>query len=315
MTRRPRVLVTGATGFIGTALVTRLTAERWPGLRSSARRITDRTPEAVDQIQIDDVNGRTDWTDALVDVDCVVHLAARVHEVSDTAADPLDEFRRVNVEGTLNLAQQATAAGVRRLVYLSTIKVNGEQGTFTADDPPNPHEPYAISKHEAEVALRELSRSTGLEVVIIRPPLVYGPGVKANFRSLMRTVRRGIPLPLGAISNRRSLIGVDNLVDFIVECIEQPRAANTTFLVSDGEDVSTTDLVRGLAKAMGRPVRLIPVPAGVLMVAATLIGKRGAARRLLGSLVVDSSRSRRDLGWTPPHSVEEGLRRAVKDLA
>ena len=244
-------------------------------------------------------------------VTAVVHLAARVHVMRDTAADPLSEFRRVNVDGTLNLARAAAAAGVKRFVYLSSLKVNGESGTFAADDPPAPQDAYGISKHEAEAGLRMIAAHGTLEVVIIRPPLVYGPGVRANFAALVRAIARGIPLPLGAVRNLRSLVGIDNLVDFILTCIGHPAATNETFLVSDGEDLSTTDLARRLARAMGRRARLIPVPAAALMLMATAIGRRDVAERLLGSLQVDISKSRRRLAWNPPISVDEGLRRTV----
>lgn len=251
------------------------------------------------------------WQHALAGVDAVVHLAARVHVMREAAADPLAEFRRVNVAASLKLAREAARAGVRRFVYLSSVKVNGESGTFTEGDRPAPEDAYGISKHEAEVGLRQIADETGLEVVIIRPPLVYGPGVRANFRALMRAVARGIPLPLGAIDNRRSLVAVDNLADFTLTCIDHPAAAGELFLVSDGEDLSTTDLIRRMARAMGRPARLIPVPAPVLMAAAALVGKRDAARRLTESLQVDISKARQLLNWVPPISVDEGLRRAV----
>lgn len=260
------------------------------------------------------VNGDAAWQAALSGIDAVVHLAARVHVMRESASDPLAEFRRVNVAASLKLARQAATAGVRRFVYLSSVKVNGESGTYTESHPPAPEDAYGVSKHEAEVGLRRIADETGLEVVIIRPPLVYGPGVRANFRALMRAVARGIPLPLGAIDNRRSLVASDNLADFILACLDQPAARNETFLVSDGEDLSTTDLIRRLARVMGRPARLLPVPASLLMAAATLAGQRDVARRLLGSLQVDISKARRLLNWAPRISVDEGLRRAVAAL-
>ncbi len=260
------------------------------------------------------------WQQALAGVETIVHLAARVHVMRDAAADPLTEFRWVNVRGTLNLARQAAAAGVRRFVFLSSVKVNGE-GTLTPDsslgergrvykesDPPAPQDAYGISKHEAELGLREIAAETGMGVVIIRSPLVYGPEVKANFQALMRAVAQGIPLPLGAIHNRRSLVALDNLVDFIRICIEHPAAVNETFLVSDGEDLSTTELIRRLARAMGRPARLIPVPTTVLIAGATLLGKRKMVARLCGSLQVDISKARARLNWSPPVTVDDALR-------
>jgi nucleoside-diphosphate-sugar epimerase len=212
------------------------------------------------------------------------------------------------------LARQAAAAGVKRFVFLSSVKVNGESGRYTEADPPAPEDAYGISKHEAEAALRAIAQDTGMDVVIIRPPLVYGPGVRANFLALMRAVSRGIPLPLGAVNNRRSLVALSNLVDFIITCIEHPAAANETFLLSDGEDLSTTDLIRRLAGAMGRPARLLPVPESVLIAGAALLGRRDIAQRLLGTLRVDTSKARQLLGWVPPITVDEGLRLAVAAL-
>ena len=251
----------------------------------------------------------------------------------DEVADPLAEYRRVNVDATLNLARCAASSGVRRFVYLSSIKVNGERTypahlgprppeaflrfpegereLFRADDVPAPEDAYGISKLEAEQGLFALGRETGMEVVIIRPPLVYGPGVKGNLASLIRVVAKGLPLPLGAIHNRRSLVGLDNLVDLIVTCVNHPAAANQVFLAGDGQDLSTTELLRSIARAMGKPSRLIPVPAGMLMLGATLLGKKAMAQRLLGSLQADISKARTVLGWEPPVSVEEGIGRMV----
>ncbi len=306
-----RVLVTGATGFVGTALVERLILERRHIVRSATRRGSVRAD--CEQVQAD-IDAATHWRQALIEVDAVVHLAARVHVMRDAAMDPLKEFRRVNVAGTLNLAQQSAAAGVRRFVYLSSVKVHGESGTYRETDPPAPEDAYGISKHEAEVGLRHIGAATGMEVVIVRAPLVYGPRVRANMRALVRAVARGVPLPLGAVHNRRSLVALDNLVDFILTCLEHPAAAGDTFLVSDGEDLSTTDLIRRLAGAMGRPARLIPVPALVLLAAATLVGQGAAARRLLGTLQVDTSKARQQLAWSPPVSVDEALKRMVAAL-
>jgi len=256
-----------------------------------------------------------DWGKVLFGITTVVHLAARVHVMHDTEADPLMAFRVVNVEGTLNLARQAAAAGVKRFVFISSVKVNGELTqsgrAFTEADSPDPQDAYGLSKHEAEQGLRQLAVDTGMEVVIIRPPLVYGPGVKANFAALMRAVQRGWPLPLGAVPNQRSLVALSNLVDFIVTCIAHPQAANQTFLVSDGQDLSTTELVRGMARAAGVPARLLPVPVWALQAGATLLGKGDAVQRLCGNLQVDISKARQLLGWVPPISIDEGLRRVV----
>ena len=304
-------LVTGASGFVGQALVQQLARNNIPV--RSAFRASDGVSGS--SIAVGDIGPDTHWAPALEGCDRVVHLAARVHVMNDKAIDQLTEFRRINVDGTLNLALQAAAAGVRRFVYLSSVKVNGE-GTspgraFTEADAPNPQDAYGQSKHEAEQGLRQLSADTGMEVVVIRPPLVYGPGVKANFAALMRAVQRGWPLPLGAVHNQRSLVALSNLVDFIVTCITHPQAANQTFLVSDGQDLSTTELVRGMARAAGVPARLLPVPVWALQAGASLLGKDDAVQRLCGNLQVDISKARSLLGWVPPVSVEEELRRAM----
>jgi len=234
----------------------------------------------------------------------------------DEVDDPLAEYRKVNVEGTLNLARQAVAAGVRRFVFLSSIKVNGEAtapgNPFHADDVPSPEDAYGVSKLEAEQGLILLAAETDMEMVIIRPPLVYGPGVKGNFASMIKLIDKGVPLPLGAIYNKRSLVGIGNLVDLIIRCINYPAAANQVFLAGDGEDLSTTELLRAVGKAMGKSARLIPVPAGLLQFGATILGKRAMAQRLLGSLQVDISKTCELLDWKPPYRVEEGLRRCFE---
>ena len=314
------ILVTGATGFVGRALVQRLLAEdESRRVAVAVRRGGQQWPQRVLPRVTGDLEPSTDWSVALGGVSAVVHCAARVHVMSDTAADPLAEFRRVNVQGTLNLARQAAAVGARRFVFVSSIKVNGEATQlgrpFTADDAPAPLDAYGVSKMEAEQGLRELSAQTGMEVVIIRPPLVYGPDVKANFAAMMRWLRRGIPLPLGAIHNQRSLVALDNLVDLIVTCLSHPAAANQTFLVSDGEDVSTTELLQRMGQAMNRQARLIPVPAGMLTQAAALMGKRDVAQRLCGSLQVDIQKTRQLLGWKPPLTLDQGLKKAAQGLA
>jgi len=236
--------------------------------------------------------------------------------MKDELADPLAEYRLVNVEGTLNLARQAAAAGIKRFIYISSIKVNGESTPlgkpFLSSDIPEPEDPYGVSKREAEQGLMQLAADTGMEVVIIRPPLVYGPGVKGNFATMIKLIDKGLPLPLGAVHNKRSLVGVDNLVDLIIRCIDHPAAANQVFLAGDGEDLSTTELLRGVANAMGKPARLIPVPVGLLQLSATLLGKEAVAQRLLGSLRVDITKTCELLDWRPPYTVEEGLQRCFE---
>jgi nucleoside-diphosphate-sugar epimerase len=305
-----RVLVTGATGFAGRAVVRRMAREPRFVVRAAARGAATALPAGTEFVQAD-VTSEAEWEPALRGVDAVVHLAARAHVMRDAVADPLAEFGRVNVTGTLNVARQAAAAGVKRFVYLSSVKVNGESGIYAETDPPAPQDAYGISKFEAEIGLQTLARAGRMDVVIIRPPLVYGPGVRANFSMLMRAVARGVPLPFGAVQNRRSLVGLDNLVDFIVTCVEHPAARNETFMVSDGEDLSTAELTVRLARAMNTRARLIRVPVPALTLLATLTGRRDIAQRLLGSLQVDISKARRTLAWTPPVSVDEGLRRAA----
>jgi nucleoside-diphosphate-sugar epimerase len=314
-----KLLVTGASGFVGKALIASLASDSQYTLRACIRRKNRQFPDNVEVATVADLTASTDWTAALIGVDTVVHAAARVHVMDDTSADPLAEFRRVNVEGTLRLAQQAINAGVRRLVFISSIKVNGEQTLqgrpYTADDTPNPTDPYGISKHEAEQGLLALAQTSGLEVVIIRPVLIYGPGVKANFLSMMRWLDKGVPLPLGAIkSNRRSMVALDNLVDLIIVCMHHPAAVNQVFLVSDGEDLSTTALLQRTAQALQRPARLVPVPATLLKAAAGLLRKSHIAQRLCDSLQVDIEKTKELLQWSPPVRVDEALRRTAAAL-
>lgn len=301
-----RVLVTGASGFVGSALCAHL-AGRGFAARRAVRSLS--TGVNGDIVTIDEIGPKTEWEAALSSVNAVIHLAARVHTLRDTTADSLVEYRRVNLEGTRHLALAAARKGVSRLVFLSSIKVNGDASSraLTESDLPNPEDPYGISKREAEDALHEIAARTGLEVVILRPPLVYGPGVKANFLRMLRWVDRGIPLPLASLNNRRSLVYVGNLVDAIVKCLEHPSAAGETFLVDDGEPVSTAQLLREIGAALDRPARLLPMPPAVLRIAATLIGRGDDAARLLGDLVVDGSHLRRKLGWQPPFTRQEGL--------
>jgi len=311
-----KVLITGSNGFVGKALTEELVTKGF-NVNGAVRSLAPvNFPETISKFAINDINSKTDWQKALEDVDVVILLAARVHIMKDAARDVLAEFRRVNVEGALNLARQAERAGVRRFIFISSIKVNGEATLlgrpFTEADQPAPVDPYGISKREAEAALRQLARETAMEVVIIRPPLVYGPGVKANFQSMMRWLEKGAPLPLGAIHNRRSLVALENLVNLIITCIHHPAAANQTFLVGDGEDLSTTELLRRTAVALGKTPRLVPVPVRVLMCGACLLGKQAVAQRLCGSLQVDISKARVLLGWTPLVSVDEALHKTAQ---
>ena len=309
------ILLTGATGFVGSALASRLLREN-RNLNVAIRRNPGSFPSCVRAFEIGSMVTETKWDSALKDIDVVVHAAARVHVMDDSSVDPLSEFRRVNVEGTLALARQAAAAKVRRFVFVSSIKVNGEStsngNAFHEDDEPALLDPYGISKTEAEQGLRDIAAQTGMEVVIVRPPLVYGPGVKANFLSMMSWLLKGVPLPLGAIHNKRSFVGLDNLVDFIVRCTDHPAAANQTFLASDGEDISTTQLLRRMGGALGKPARLLPVPVWMLEAGAALLGKRDLTQRLCGNLQVDISKAKALLGWSPPVSMDEGLRRTAE---
>ncbi|MGY1488083.1 UDP-glucose 4-epimerase family protein [Methylobacillus pratensis] len=307
-----RILITGANGFAGRALCTAL-ADSAHKVVACARSKLFQEVAKQEYILVPVIDGHTDWQMYLAEMDVVVHLAARVHVMREQLANPSGAYRETNVEGTLNLARQAAKAGVKRFIFISSIKVNGEQTLpgkpFTANDVAAPADAYGISKFEAEQDLLALTRETGMEVVIIRPPLVYGPGVKGNFANMMNLVRRSLPLPFGAIHNQRSLVAIDNLVSLIIACIDHPAAANQVFLVSDGEDVSTSDLLRRLSKAAGVSSRLIPIPAGLLNMGLTMLGKRMVAQRLLGSLQVDISKTQEMLGWAPPVTVDEGLRR------
>lgn len=306
-----RILLTGATGFVGGHAGPALAA-RGHGVRA-VRRSADgaATAGADEETVVGDIGPDTDWTAALDGVETVVHLAARVHVMRDRAADPLAAFRRVNTAGSVRLAEQAAAAGVRRLVCLSSIKAMVDESRpdpLTEATAPDPHSPYGVSKLEAERALAAIAARTGMELVVIRPPLVYGPGVGGNVRSLLRLVDRGIPLPLGGLDNRRSLIGVGNLADAIARCAEHPAAAGQTFLVQDGTPVSTAGLVRAIAAALNRPARLLPVPAGLLALGAALTGRRDVFDRIAGTLTVDDRLIRTRLEWRPPHDLASGLR-------
>ncbi len=305
-----RVLVTGATGFVGLS-ANNAFSQVDISVCAAVRRPEDAGRLAAGQVvvAVGDLSATTDWRAALEGIDAVVHLAGRAHVLKEDAADPLAECRRINRDATLNLARQAAAAGVKRFIFVSTVKVNGEgrDALYTAIDAPDPHGPYAQSKWEAEQGLHEIAAQTGLEVVILRPPLIYGPGVKANFLRLLQAVDRGIPLPLAAVCNRRSLLYVENFASALLACLTRPEAAGRTYFVRDGEDVSSAELVRRLAHALGRPARLVPVPPGMLQAAGMVLGKKAAVDRLLGSLTVDDAPLRQELGWMPPFTLDEGL--------
>jgi nucleoside-diphosphate-sugar epimerase len=311
-----KILVTGATGFIGRSLCERLLNDFY--VRGSVRIIETPTnlPAGVQAALIESIGPNTDWSAALTGVDTVIHLAARVHVMGETSGDPLTAYRQVNVAGTESLARQAAAQGVRRFIFLSSVKVHGEETAvpYTEQLHPAPQDAYGVSKLEAENILYKISAETGLEVVIIRPPLIYGPGVKANFLSLLKIVDQGVPLPLASIPNARSFLYLGNLIDAIAKCINHPQAAGQVFLISDGEDFSTPKLIRLMATALNRRARLLPFPPSLMRLAGKLTGKSMAVDRLLGSLVVDSGKIRRELGWKPPFTMAEGLAVTAKWL-
>ena len=307
------VLVTGASGFVGHALVERLRREG-RAVHATMRRASN-MPAGTQVILGLPLDAHTDWRAALTGIDTVVHCAARAHVLHETADDPLAAFRQVNVLGTLALARQAAQARVRRFIFISSIGVHGAQTDgrpFRFDDAPAPHSPYAQSKWEAEQALQALARETALQVVVIRPPLVFGPGAPGNFERLMRAVHAGLPLPFGAIHNRRSLVALDNLCDLISLCIDHPAAAGQTFLVSDGEDISTTDLLRRTGQALGKSARLLPVPGSWMAATARIFGRRAFAQRLLSSLQVDMAHTQQQLGWAPPARLDDVLRQTAQ---
>ena len=342
-----RILITGVNGFVGKALCVKAVQHGF-AVRTALRKPGE-AQEKIEAIVVGEINGATDWENALRDVDVVIHLAARVHVMREHAENPVEEFRKVNVAGTERLARAAVAFGVKRFVFVSSIKVNGEctssgsslekippsppfaeagslqssgapngvplagekWGTlrfvFSETDEANPQDPYGVSKWEAEQILHRVAAETGLEVVIVRPPLMYGAGVKGNFAQMLKVLAKGIPLPLASVSNLRSLVYIGNFVDALLECTTHPMAAGQTYLVSDGEDVSTPDLLRQLGAAMERPARLFPCPPILLRLAGGLLGKSDQIDRLLGSLQVDSSKIRRELGWRPPYTLQQGL--------
>ena len=316
MSNKHRLLLTGATGFVGSAIQKRIVADGSYDLTIAVRNVNEQS-DAVRIVKVDDLTTSTDWSDALKSVDVVVHTAARVHVMDDKSTDPLTEFRKVNVEGTLNLARQAADSGVKRFIFISSIKVNGE-GTkigkpYTEGSKPNPTDPYGISKYEAEQGLLKLAKTTPLEVVIIRPTLVYGENVKGNFHSLMKWTYKGIPLPIGGIKkNLRSLVYVDNLVDFIITCIEHKDAKNEVFLISDNDDISTAGLLEEISKGLGVKNKAVNIPVEFINTAASAVGKSGVAQRLSGSLQVDISKAKTLLGWKPKYSTSDSIQETAK---
>lgn len=305
------MLVTGASGFVGRMLCAELVKHGHP-VRAVLRATANFDITGCEAVKISHIDAETDWANVLHGVDVVIHLAARVHVMKDSSADPLKEFLQVNLHGTANLARQAQRAGVKRLVYVSSIKVNGEQATetqpFLETGVPDPQGPYAVSKLQAEKALHQIAGETGLEIVIVRPPLVYGPGVKGNFLSLIAAIDKGIPLPLAGANNARSLVYVGNLVDALIACAEHPSAAGQTYLVSDGETVSTAKLVEKITQALGRNSRSFYFPPALLRAVAGILGRSEQVDRLLGSLRVSDEKIRKELGWSPPYTLEQGLR-------
>lgn len=312
-----KTLVTGSNGFIGSSLVTKL-AENGHTVRCAARKLSNLSDAgsevAYDHVSVGSIDSSTDWTKALQNIDSVVHLAARVHVMTEFSRDPLSEFCKVNLGGTVRLAEQAVESGVKRFVYVSTIKVNGEktgERSFTIYDKAKLTDPYGLSKAKSEYQLLKIAANSDMEVVIVRPPLVYGPGVGGNFLRLIKIIECGVPLPLGSIRNLRSMISIDNITDFLALCLKHPKAAGNIFLVSDGVDWSTPMLIRSIASYMGVQVRLFPFPLLLLRLAGRISGQLGAVNRLCDSLEVDISRTCELLDWTPPQLPEEGIRQAV----
>ncbi len=314
VTGTPRILLTGSTGFVGLSLVKQLILMRLQ-VTAAVTETEDPVslPEEVTTVVVPPLSENSNYMSALQDIETVIHLAARVHIMQDSSLDPLEEFRKVNLRGTVCLARQAAAAGVRRFILVSTVKVHGEETCepYCEDSPIAPKDPYSLSKFEAESALHEIAVETGLEVVIIRPPLVYGPGVKANFLNLMRAVENGIPLPFASVDNKRSLVYVENLADAIACCATNSAAAGQTYLVSDNYDVSTPELISRMSLALGRPPRLLPLSPWLIRTAGKILGKSQSIERLIGSLQVNSSKINRELGWIPPFTFEQGLEKTA----
>lgn len=311
-------LVTGASGFVGRSLITHFAARTCVRVVCAARTQLQLASPNMTYFQCSDSLETQDWHAALQSTEVVIHLAARVHVMHDTAESPAAEFRRINVQGSINLAHQAAAAGVRRFVFISSLKVNGEHTLpghpFTASDAANPQDAYGTSKHEAEQALLEIGRATGMEVVILRPPLIYGPGVRANFERLMRLVQRGVPLPFGAIHNARSMVALENFVDLIDVSTRHEHAPGRIFLVSDDHDVDITQLLRMLARAMNKRIWLLPVSAKLISALACLAGRSQDVKRLLDSLQVDIAETKRILNWHPPHAMQDAINKTVSSF-
>ncbi|EKO3914441.1 SDR family oxidoreductase [Vibrio metschnikovii] len=303
------ILLTGTTGFIGTNLVNALTLKSDLIIKSVVRRAVNEGDEL--SFEVGEINASTDYRLALNNTNIVIHCAARAHVASHATVDSLAQFRAVNTEGTLNLAQQAAEAGVKRFIFLSTIGVHGISNTkpFLINDTPAPVEDYAVSKLEAEIGLKKIAEETGMEVVIIRPPLVYGSNAPGNFGKLAKLASKNLPLPFGAVKNLRSLVAVDNLVDLIITCIDHPKAANQTFLVSDDHDVSTSELLHAMTLAAGKKPRLLPIPMSWLYLAGKLTGKKVIIDRLCGSLQVDINHTKEMLDWKPSVSFNDGIQK------
>lgn len=307
-----KIAVTGSSGFIGRSLCPAL-LNRGYAVRSAVRSLqsVSRDLDNTEKVAVGDISSDTDWQDTLRGIDVVIHLAALVHVMKAASEDRFAEYRQINTDGTARLALMAAEAGVKRFVFLSSIKVNGEATEvlgFSESDTPNPKDNYAISKWEAEQTLHKVAKDTGMEIVILRPPLVYGPHVRANFLRLLDMVNKNIPLPLSSINNKRSMIYIGNLIDVIVRCIKNPNAANQIFLLSDGHDVSTPDLIRMIAEAMGKKARLFPCPVSFLKMIGKITGKTAEVERLVSSLRIDNTKIRRELNWTPPFTMEHGIR-------
>ncbi len=303
------VLVTGANGFVGASVCRALKSAGYQ-VRGTVRDAEKTTP-ADETVVVGEIDNHTDWTAALAGVSAVIHCAGRVHVMKETAADPLMEFRRVNVEGSRRLAGAMAAAGVKRMVFVSSIGVNGESGAFDERSVPHPKKPYAVSKWEAEHVLRDVGAKRGVEIVIVRPPLVYGKDARGNFARLVKLVRLGLPLPFGNIENRRTLIGVENLAHFLTLCVAHPAAAGETFVIGDDQYASTPDLIRWIGEGLGKPVMMVPFPLGMLEFALSLVKREALLKQLSATLTVDSRKAKRLLGWSPLHTTADGVRRSV----
>ncbi len=310
-----RVLITGANGFIGNALCEKLILSGYDvlGLVRSSDKMKS-LPKGVPTVNVGSIGQYTDWSRALTGVNVVIHLAARTHILKENTPNPINEYREVNLYGTGQLARMAVNEGVKRLIFMSSVGVNGEQneGTpFSESDQPNPSRPYSVSKWEAEKVLKRIAYETGLEIVIIRPPLVHGPGVKGNMLQLLNLVKWSVPLPLAKVNNKRSFIGVTNLVDVLIKCIDNTNVSGETMLVSDGEDISTPDLIRRLANMMNKPNALIPFPESLLRIIYSNIGKNNPLKQICSSLTIDTSKMCSLLKWKPPLTLNQGLEAMV----